>query len=66
MTTEQVLLITVSVPNPNEKDSLAQYGQGAGKLIAQNVYDNAKVVYIATAPDGKEVEELHRAKTERG
>ena len=33
-------------------------GDRGGKLIAQNVFDNAKVVYIATAPDGKEVEEL--------
>ncbi len=33
-------------------------GDRGGKLIAKNVYDNAKVVYIATAPDGKEVEEL--------
>lgn len=33
-------------------------GDRGGKLIAQNVYDNAKIVYIATAPDGKEVEEL--------
>jgi len=33
-------------------------GDRGGKLIAQNVVDNAKVVYIAIAPDGKEVEEL--------
>jgi len=33
-------------------------GDRGGNLIAQNVYDNAKVVYIAQAPDGKEVEEL--------
>jgi len=33
-------------------------GDRGGKLIAQNVCDNAKVVYIAVAPDGKEVEEL--------
>ncbi len=33
-------------------------GDRGGKLIAQNVCNNAKVVYIATAPDGKEVEEL--------
>jgi len=33
-------------------------GDRGGKLIAQNVVDNAKVVYIAVAPDGKEVEEL--------
>lgn len=33
-------------------------GDRGGKLIAQNVVDNAKVRYIAVAPDGKEVEEL--------
>ena len=33
-------------------------GDRGGKLIAQNVVENAKVTYIATAPDGKEVEEL--------
>ena len=33
-------------------------GDRGGKLIAQNFVDNAKVVYIAVAPDGKEVEEL--------
>ncbi|MFC1682331.1 DNA primase DnaG [Nanoarchaeota archaeon] len=33
-------------------------GDRGGKLIAQNVVDNAEVKYIAVAPDGKEVEEL--------
>jgi DNA primase len=33
-------------------------GDRGGKLIIQNVVDNANVKYIATAPDGKEVEEL--------
>jgi DNA primase len=33
-------------------------GDRGGKLIAQNVVENANVTYIATAPDGKEVEEL--------
>lgn len=33
-------------------------GDRGGKLIIQNVSDNADVVYIAIAPDGKEVEEL--------
>lgn len=33
-------------------------GDRGGRLIAQNVVENAKVVYIASAPDGKEVEEL--------
>jgi DNA primase len=33
-------------------------GDRGGKLIAQNVHDNAKLAYITSAPDGKEVEEL--------
>jgi len=33
-------------------------GDRGGKLIAQNVTENANIMYIATAPDGKEVEEL--------
>lgn len=33
-------------------------GDRGGKLIIQNVSDNADVDYIVTAPDGKEVEEL--------
>ena len=33
-------------------------GDRGGKLIAQNVCENAEVKYIAVAPDGKEVEEL--------
>jgi len=33
-------------------------GDRGGKLIAQNVVQNAEVNYIASAPDGKEVEEL--------
>jgi DNA primase len=33
-------------------------GDRGGKLIIQNVTENANVAYIATAPDGKEVEEL--------
>ena len=33
-------------------------GDRGGRLIAQNAVDNAKVKYIAIAPDGKEVEEL--------
>lgn len=34
-------------------------GDRGGKLIAQNVVDNARVVGIVSAPDGKEVEELN-------
>ncbi|HLF53666.1 MAG TPA: DNA primase DnaG [Candidatus Nanoarchaeia archaeon] len=33
-------------------------GDRGGKLIARNVSNNANIVYIASAPDGKEVEEL--------
>jgi DNA primase len=33
-------------------------GDRGGKLIVQNVTENANITYIATAPDGKEVEEL--------
>lgn len=33
-------------------------GDRGGKLIARNVMENAKVAYVAVAPDGKEVEEL--------
>jgi DNA primase len=33
-------------------------GDRGGKLIVQNVADNANVKYVASAPDGKEVEEL--------
>ncbi len=34
-------------------------GDRGGKLIAKNVISNAQVDYVATAPDGKEVEELN-------
>ncbi len=33
-------------------------GDRGGKLIVQNVSDNANVKYVCVAPDGKEVEEL--------
>lgn len=33
-------------------------GDRGGELIVRNVVDNARVKYIAVAPDGKEVEEL--------
>jgi len=43
----------------NEKEmTLFVDGDRGGKLIIQNVVDNARVKYIAIAPDGKEVEEL--------
>jgi len=42
-----------------EKDLILYLdGDRGGKLIAQNVVENARVKYIAIAPDGKEVEEL--------
>jgi DNA primase len=41
-----------------KKITLFVDGDRGGKLIIQNVVDNAKVTYIAIAPDGKEVEEL--------
>lgn len=33
-------------------------GDRGGKLIAKNVISNATIMYVAVAPDGKEVEEL--------
>lgn len=33
-------------------------GDRGGKLIAQNVINNARITFVAVAPDGKEVEEL--------
>jgi len=33
-------------------------GDRGGKLITKNVLENARVKYVATAPEGKEVEEL--------
>ena len=33
-------------------------GDRGGKLIAGNVIDNARIAWVAVAPDGKEVEEL--------
>ena len=43
-----------------EKKELTLFvdGDRGGKLIAQNVCDNAKIKQITSAPDGKEVEEL--------
>lgn len=43
-----------------EKKELTLFidGDRGGKLIAKNVIDNAKIAYVAVAPDGKEVEEL--------
>lgn len=43
-----------------EKKELTLFidGDRGGKLIAGNVMNNAKIAYVAVAPDGKEVEEL--------
>ena len=43
-----------------EKKELTLFidGDRGGKLIAKNVIHNAKIGYVAVAPDGKEVEEL--------
>ncbi len=43
-----------------EKKELTLFidGDRGGKLIAKNVINNAKIAYVAIAPDGKEVEEL--------
>jgi len=49
---------TIATLGETKELTLFVDGDRGGKLIAQNVCDNAKVVYIASAPDGKEVEEL--------
>jgi DNA primase len=49
---------TIATLGETKELTLFVDGDRGGKLIAQNVHDNAKIAYIATAPDGKEVEEL--------
>ena len=49
---------TISELSQTKEITLFVDGDRGGKLIAKNVCDNANVSYIATAPDGKEVEEL--------
>jgi DNA primase len=49
---------TITTLGETKELTLFVDGDRGGKLIAQNVCDNAKIVYIAVAPDGKEVEEL--------
>lgn len=49
---------TITTLGETKELTLFVDGDRGGKLIAQNVCDNAKIVYIASAPDGKEVEEL--------
>jgi DNA primase len=48
----------ISELSKNKEITLFVDGDRGGRLIAQNVVDNATVKYIASAPDGKEVEEL--------
>ena len=49
---------TIATLSETKEITLFVDGDRGGKLIAKNDFDNATVVYIATAPDGKEVEEL--------
>jgi len=49
---------TVKELSKDKEITLFVDGDRGGKLIIQNVIDNAEVDYIAIAPDGKEVEEL--------
>ena len=49
---------TIATLGETKEITLFVDGDRGGKLIAKNVCDNANVAYIATAPDGKEVEEL--------
>lgn len=49
---------TIKELGKEKKLTLFVDGDRGGKLIIQNVLDNAEVKYIAVAPDGKEVEEL--------
>ena len=49
-----------SVKSLSEEKEITLFidGDRGGKLIAKNVTENARIKYIAVAPDGKEVEEL--------
>ena len=49
-----------SIKELSKKKDITLFADGdrGGKLIVQNVIDNASVKYVAFAPDGKEVEEL--------
>ena len=48
----------ISQLSENKELTLFVDGDRGGKLIAKNVIDHANIKYVATAPDGKEVEEL--------
>jgi len=49
---------TVKELSKEKEVTLFVDGDRGGKLIAKNVNENARVAYIAVAPEGKEVEEL--------
>ncbi len=49
---------TIAEISKDKELTLFVDGDRGGNLIAKNVCENAKVIYIAIAPDGKEVEEL--------
>jgi len=48
----------IAVLGESKEITLFVDGDRGGKLIANNVINNAKVAYVAVAPEGKEVEEL--------
>ncbi len=49
---------TIATLSETKELTLFVDGDRGGKLIANNVNENAKLAYVTTAPDGKEVEEL--------
>ena len=49
---------TIAKLGESKEITLFVDGDRGGKLIAKNVIDNARISYVAVAPDGKEVEEL--------
>ena len=53
-----ILPETIKELSHEKETTLFVDGDRGGKLIAKNVIENAKIDYIAVAPDGKEVEEL--------
>ena len=53
-----VLPRTIAKLGESKELTLFVDGDRGGKLIAKNVALNAKIAFIASAPDGKEVEEL--------
>lgn len=53
-----ILPETIKELSFNKEMTLFIDGDRGGKLIAKNAINNARVDYVASAPDGKEVEEL--------